>query len=295
MRRLTVSVAVLSLALLAACGSHADDAAAPAGAAAPPAAGDSGTRAADYDAASVKVESSIADCMKKAGFRYVAHPTRVDETDQRALYGGPQSLLQPDEKVQAFRAKYGFGLFAALVYPTDPAVGASPTDAGPNPNNAIRDGLDKAQQAAYDQALNGAGGESKAGGESTTSSGCAPTAAQKYFGSGPSKDQQAAAARNYAAFQNDPQVVAAAQKYADCLRGKGYPVASASPGTIEQSVQGSYFDKVSQGGTPGAAAAKTGLTNEIKAALDDLGCRTDYAKLARTRYAAVIQAGTGNG
>jgi hypothetical protein len=218
---------MLSLALLAACGSHADDAAAPAGASAPPAAGDSGNPAADYNAASVKAESSIADCMKKAGFQYVAHPTRVDETDQRALYG--------------------------------------------------------------------AGGESKAGGESTTSAGCAPTAAQKYFGNGPSEGQQAAAAREYAAFQNDPQVVAAAQKYADCLRGKGYPVASASPGTIEQSVRGSYLDKVSQGGTPGTAAAKIGLTNEIKAALDDLGCRTDYAELARTKYAAVIQAGTGNG
>jgi hypothetical protein len=129
MRRLTVSVAVLSLALLAACGSHADDAVAPAGASAPAAGGDSGNPAADDNAASVKAESSIADCMKKAGFRYVAHPTRVDETYQRALYGGPQSVLQPDEKIQAFRAKYGFGLFAALVYPAVRAARMQPVDA----------------------------------------------------------------------------------------------------------------------------------------------------------------------
>jgi hypothetical protein len=49
--------------------------------------------------------------------------------------------------------------------------------------------------------------------------------------------------------------------------------------------------KVTDLGSVSAAAAKTGLANEIKAALDDLDCRTEYATIARTRFAATIRAG----
>jgi len=299
MRRLTVCLATLSLTLLAGCGGKAADA---------PAAGtpkqDASTgaqstdsSASDANSAEVKAENMIADCMKAAGFQYVPHPVSYGDGGQVAKYAGMLSVLEPADQVRTFRAKYGFGAYSRLVFPNDPAVAVRDQDPSQNPNNAIRDALDPARQKAYDLALRGVSGglTAKDAANKSADQGCGGKAALKYYGTGPSKEQQAAASREYAKFENDPAVVAAAQKYADCLKNKGYRVSSAKPGWVEQSLFTTAMDKLGDTGKISATAAKTGLTNEIKAALDDLDCRTDYATLARTKYAAAIRTGNGAG
>jgi hypothetical protein len=148
------------------------------------------------------------------------------------------SVLEPADQVRAFRAKYGFGGYSRLVYPTDPAVAVQQMDPNQNPNNAIRAALDPARQKAYDQALEGDAREAKAGGKppkGPIDQGCGGAAGLKYYGTGPSKDQQAASAREYAKFQNDPAVIKAAQKYGDCAgpsahaAGTSRPSSSSSP------------------------------------------------------------------
>ena len=293
MRRLTVSLAALSLAVLAGCGGKAAD-----GAAAAPGTQSTGSAASDTNSAEVKAENMIADCMKGKGFQYVPHPLSFDEGNQVAKYAGLSSLLEPVDQVRAFRAKYGFGAYARLVFPNDPAVAVRQVDPSQNPNNAIRDALDPARQKAYDKALNGTAAAVKAGGKpaaGSTDQGCAGEASLKFYGTGPSKDEQAAAGREYAKFQNDPAVVSAAQKYADCLENKGYHVASAQPGRVEESMFDDASSKAENAGTVSAAAAKSGLATEIKAALADLDCRADYATIARTKYAAAVKAGNGVG
>jgi hypothetical protein len=303
MRPVILPLTALGLLLLAGCGGGpaADAAAQGSGVSAT---GSSGKAIqSKLDAQRQELENLTADCMKKQGFQYVPHALLMQNDDQVTRYGGPTSLLQPADEVRAFRQKYGFGAYARLVFPNDPAVALPVMDPGQNPNNAIRNALDPARQQAYDLALHGSDDDgSKTDGKKTagnSSQGCAGDAAQKVFGNGGQDNtaQKAAAQRAYTEYQTDPAVVAAAQNYADCLRGQGYKVTSTQPGTIETSLFNSAVDtvaKLSPGSVDGAAA-KSGLAAEIKAALADLDCRGDYATIARTKYAQAIVDGGGVG
>lgn len=302
MRRSTMRPAALALglALLAAgCGSQTE---APATAfdtppAGEPAAATSEAPAGDLDSAAVKAENMIADCMKKKGFRYVPHPLSFESGEQISRYAGMMYVLEPADQVRAFRAKYGFGGYSKLVYPNDPAVTVAAPDPSKNPNNGIRDALDPAQQKAYDKALNGNMGDLKKDVKPPKNAdmGCGGEASLKYYGSGPSENEQAANRREYAKFANDPAVVKAAQKYGDCLKAKGYKVKRAQPGWVEQEMFTTWADKAMNAGSVSATAARAGLTKEIKAALDDLDCGADYATIARTKYAKAVRAGGGVG
>lgn len=305
MRRSTMPQAALALAALglalpvAGCGRRAEATATafdtpPAGA---PAAATSKAPAGDPDSADVKAENMIADCMKSKGFRYVPHPLNFDSGEQISRYAGMLYVLEPADQVRAFRAKYGFGGYSKLVYPNDPAVTVRAPDPSQNPNNGIRDALDPAQQKAYDKALNGDGAGGKMGDKAPkgTDMGCGGEASLKYYGSGPSENEQAANRREYAKFANDPAVVKAAQKYGDCLKAKGYRVKRAQPGWVEQEMFTTWSDKAADAGSVSASAAQAGLTKEIKAALDDLDCGAEYATIARTRYAKAVRAGGGVG
>jgi hypothetical protein len=312
-----VPLAVLGLALSAGCGDEdpGTGAAGPAGAADPTGAAAPG----EADAQQLRVENLVADCMKKQGFRYVPRPLPMASDDQ-GRFTGPASVLEPADEVRRFRQKYGFGVFSRLVYPNDPAVAAPRIDPADNPNNAIREGLDPARRKAYDLALQGADDvrtdEDKAKKKADSGpQGCYGTASEQVYGPA-TRDEAAskAAERAYAAFQTDPETVAAAQQYADCLRGRGYPVTSARPGEVESSMSVAAMDgklpaegpdgaKVPTGGAATAAVAgaapvepevaRAGLEREIKAALADLDCRTGYATLVRAKHAKTITAGRG--
>jgi hypothetical protein len=325
MRRVLVPLAALSLALVAACGDKdsgsAEGADRPGGAPGATGAASEG----QVDAKQRDMENLVADCMKKQGFQYVPRLIPRGNNDLNR-FTGSSSVLESTEEVRKFRQKYGLGHYARLVYPNDPAVAEPVMDPSTNPNNKIREGLDPARRKAYDLALEGPAekadpklteDEAKRKQEDTKPEGCHAEASVKVYGDGtPDEATVKAAERAYRAFQTDPKVVAAAQKYADCLRGKGYKVESARPGEIDQAMSVAVVDgklpvddatgaKIPTGGAATAAVggsapvspevAKAALAVEIKAALADLDCRTDYATIARTKHAKAVADGIGVG
>jgi outer membrane murein-binding lipoprotein Lpp len=290
MRRLTVSGAVLSLFLVAGCSDADTDAGAGSGTAAKQEQGAVDAQGADspeaqLDDASVKAENMIADCMKKKGFQYVPQPSSfVNNQDKAARYSGPASVLEPPEQVRAFRAKYGFGGPAAQqAYPKDPMLAQpAPPDPSRNPNNGIREALDPARQKAYDKALEGDGRKEA---KPDADRGCGGEAALKFYGQAPTGQDEIASAREYRQFQTDPATVAAAQKYADCLKSRGYKITSAQPGKVEREMAEAAMVPVS------GSSAQAALAGDIKAALDDLDCRADYATVVRDKWAKAVRSG----
>jgi len=302
MRRTATALGIAGLAvatLLTGCGTNTGTSAAPPG----DATGISSSAGTDLDAAAVKAENMIADCMKKKGFQYTPHPLRFGAESQVDRYAGGLSVLEPADQVRAFRSKYGFGGYSKQVYPNDAALRPAASASGKNPNNAIRAALGPAQQKAYDRAFAGNSGEAETGQGAPNGDdvGCAGEASAKYFGT-QTDESRAASRRAYAQFENDPAVIEAAQKYAGCLKDRGYTVASTRPGKIEYELRSQFAGNGGAAKAAGSAddpagqgQAKEGLRKEIKAALDDLDCRTGYAELARTKYAAAVRSGGGVG
>ncbi|GAA2570612.1 hypothetical protein GCM10010435_51020 [Winogradskya consettensis] len=277
-----IPLAVLTTGLLlTGCGSSADEAAEST------ASDRAGASTTDEVTNRQNAEKEIADCMKAKGFQYEVPPPLTTNAPS-ADYSGTASLLKSDDELRDFRKKYGFGIYAQLVWPDDPEV-REPTSA-PNPNDAIRSALDPTRQKAYDAAL---GSESKGGSDAD---GCATAAAKKYLGTTDLDSAETREAkRAYEKYRTDAKVVRAARKYADCLTGKGYKVPSAEPGQVENGVYDSIVDPLQDGDDVTAAQAKNELPREVKAALADLDCRGDYAEITRTQYAAVAVRGGGEG
>ncbi|WP_229067519.1 hypothetical protein [Actinoplanes sp. DH11] len=294
MRRTLISLAatVTGLALLTGCGSSTDGTTG-SGAGTEPASGTTTAAATGElsDEASKRqtAEKLIADCMKEKGFQYEVPPP-FEMSSRSAEFTGTASLLKTDDELRQYRQKYGFGIYSAQVFPDDPMVKQPEMKPGNNPNNKIREALDPARQKAWDEALTA---EPKAG---RTTPGCSDDAYAKVFGSSdPDPQQQAKAKREYEKYRTDPAVVRAAQKYGDCLREKGYQVASTEPGRIDNGVFDLINAPIMGGKQVSATEAKTALAEEIKASLADVDCRGEYATLARTEYAEVAVRGGGAG
>lgn len=242
-----------------------------------------------------KLEDMIADCMKQRGFTYVAHPSVVDDSSGRSAnwIRGTDPALVPYAQLKTFREKYGFGIYSADVYPHDPQVAMRRSDPSANPNNAIIAALSPAQKQAYDVAMNGPGPEAKAGQPAPPSvpaaqQGCAEKASLAVYGdssqNAQAQQQQAASSdAAYRDFQTNPQLVAAAQTYASCLRQQGYQVSSALPGDVDRVMQQTVLQQRRNAGgdTIDANTARAGLQNEIKMALADLECGKSYEALAK--------------
>jgi hypothetical protein len=311
-RNAIVPLAALSLVVLAGCGGGADTSQQSSGAAGTES--NARTKVSAAEAKRHEMERLIADCMKKEGFQYIPDLRTMDGEDNATRFGGETSVLVPADEVRTFRQKYGFGAFARLVFPNDPVLKQYVMDpTKPGPNTPIVNAMDPAKRKAYDLALHGtADGSEKIPDPGTT--GCSGAAAEKVWPAGRNDTgkEQAANQRAYEKFQTDPAVVAAAQKYADCLRDKGYKVTSTQPGQVAMSL---YMDalRAAERANPASApigesgaqpagsapitaeAAKEGLQKEIKAALADLDCRGDYAQIARTKYADAVANGGGAG
>ncbi|GAB2943411.1 hypothetical protein GCM10027280_35150 [Micromonospora polyrhachis] len=280
---MSAAVAAAGLSLLAGCGGTDETPAA--GTAKGP---EKTQNVADEETAKrQKAENLLADCMKKKGFQYVPRTLEVNRsrTDD---FTGASSLLQPADTVRPLREKYGFAIFAEAVYPGDPVITRPDPNPDANPNNKIYGELSAAQQKAYDEAL---GTDGKSGKKIP---GCADEAYGATFGNSGSGDA-AAASREWDKFRSDPKVVAAAQKYGDCLRGRGYRITSSEPGLIEQAAAETVLARMPAGGVASMSVekAKAELVKEVKAALDDLDCRGDYAEIVRTKYPKVVQGGAG--
>jgi hypothetical protein len=250
---------------------------------------------------SVKMENLIADCMKAQGFQYTAHPMSYPDPGDTGAVGDPTQASY--DKLKQYRQKYGYAIYGRDVYPTDPAVGYTPST--PNPNNAIRDGLDQARRDAYDKALNGdfVKGGVKAGSKppgANADSGCSGKASAEIY---PPSDQQKKDPAKEAeykqlvqAFQTDPEVLKAAKDYGDCLRRAGFQVPSTKPGVIESTVQQIVLKERSDKPEKiDAAAAQQGLQTEIQKSLTDLECGKDYLRLAKPHMEKILSSDGGNG
>jgi hypothetical protein len=291
-RYAAAAIAVLSLT---ACGARPETGTSPS-ATTPGAAPDTSSPEGRAEADSVKFENLMADCMKAAGFTYVPHPMQY--TRPASNLAGQDPALVPYDQLKTYRAKYGFGVYARDVYPNDPNVAVPGTD-NPNPNNAIRDGLDPARRQAYDLALDN-GSRDKLSYEQAKKGvpkepgGCVDKVTKQVGPAEPAKTSdaaaEAAAQQATQAFQTDPQVLQAAQNYGSCLRNLGYTVPNTKPGFIEHTLE-QVVSAQHENTAPGSAAQ--GLTQEIKTALDDLDCGKDYEVKAKPFVRRLLSAGQG--
>lgn len=256
----------------------------------------------------IKLENLIADCMKAQGFNYVAHPVKPDVASEHNLSGRDPSQV-PFDALKAYREKYGFGIYGRDVFPTDPNVGNKKET--PNPNTAIRDALDSAQQKAYDKALKGKYSEGlttamveqqRGKPVERDESGCQQKAGLEVYPpqarleekQDPAKE--AAYAQALQNFYTDPKLLEESEAYGACLKQQGFSVRSTKPGTIESEVRNIIFtERSAQPGQIDLAAAQQGLRREITASLADLECGRNYLTLAKPFVEKLLAGEGGNG
>jgi hypothetical protein len=304
-RALPGAAAILGLTLIAGCGtSAATGSGSSAGTATASAGAGAGAGKHDSERASyVARENDLADCMRQQGFTYIPGSyvpgggKMVVGARSAQTYGDSSSMLYPDDVVRKWRSKYGFGVYSPLAYPDDPAIAEPPIPKMPkDPNQAVIAALDTAQRAAYYKARvgdpigDGNSGEHWKITAKTTkryNESCEGKIDEKYRRKPSAAENQAEQQRERAhkqiavRYKSDPDVTAAQTEYANCLKQRGYPEMT---GDAEAFV---VFMAPSRNEELSVAAAKKELRKEIKAALDDLDCRSSYAKIVRTKYPEV--------
>jgi hypothetical protein len=284
---LVAAVAVAMLPLVTGCGGSSDKTGSDSAAAA-----DSSTKAADGsgqlaipDGSSDEVkkmyvlENATAACMKKKGFTYTPHVVTPSSDDPLAGIDGRGYAVS-----KKFRQKYGFGNYAAAVYPNDPNAPFS--NAGGKhggktitPPDDDEKGFTPAQKEAYNNALNGVPPKTTDKEVLEKPGGCSGEAHVKAYGPDPSvadaKKQQAAREdanrSNGLALNGDPQLVQLAQQYATCLKAQGIPVTTTQPTGMFNMVR--LEQKVPENhATMSKEEALPLLTKEIDISLKDLEC-----------------------
>jgi hypothetical protein len=303
-----VSVAVAAILLTSACSSGGDGkSAAPEGPGAPgataggaPAPGSDGrldppAGAGEESKKEYTFTNEVAACMKQAGFTYVPY---VAASSVR-----PQDSADADrdyQRARESRAKYGFGAFAAYVYPGDPMVPGAAVDTAPDPNDAAYQALPADRKAAWDLALNGTSDRTQMKQSMLSGKGCIGQARTKVYGDQAKIDAdgkaQAEQARvNRQDLNGDAELVRLAQAYAACLRTKGYNPTSTAVTEIRTAMQLHWFGQAAQltrpagrqdpGSAPTSSrdrpslapdVARAQLTQEIQAALADIDCGKDF-------------------
>ncbi|MFJ8828229.1 hypothetical protein ACIREE_41745 [Streptomyces sp. NPDC102467] len=311
-RRLTATVAVSLLPLLAACGndagtgveSHSSDGGTTA-------AGSSGQLDVPADAnADLKkkylLENAIAACMKKQGFTYTP-VVPEDPADSWATNGADYALTMK------YRQKYGFGIYAGIVYPHDTAASgrtAAQQDSDRTPNADYVNTLTPEQKTAYDKVLGGPP-DPKAGAKTWT--GCQGEADKKVYGSAsPQERSTTTAGQNQAnaqALNGDPNLVALAQSYASCLRKEGVSVTTTQPTGIGDMVRLQALASTPPGaGGPVAVDAEGDsqkslskeealplLTKDIELAMRDLKCGKEFRAAYFPKFLKAPTSGGGAG
>ncbi|MEV6864029.1 hypothetical protein AB0M44_23845 [Streptosporangium subroseum] len=268
--------AALAMALLSGCGAETTPSAAPSGEKASPATDPHGKRR--------QMEAMRADCMKQKGFKYIPNIPPPLTTSSKA------SLLDRSGEYSAmrkYREKHGFGVYFASAYPDDPEEGwPKPI---PDPNMELAQSLSKTQYNARTVADNAcyAAVFTKLTGKKVSSTDDVYAQAETMYMK--ARERQ---------LDGDPQMVELAGDFGDCLKSKGYPVASRKPtamafnsGLIFQEQNNADLIKRLKSGeakTPEAMRmtpdeARPYLAREIKASLDDLECGRDFYAVFRSR------------
>ncbi|MEV0379293.1 hypothetical protein [Nonomuraea sp. NPDC050643] len=244
-----------------------------------------------------RLETAKADCMKRQGFKYIPYvaPEKPPTEEQRRRNSGDYPAMKK------YRQKYGFGVFAAHVYPKEMnQPGTEPAD---NPNKKVQGQLSGAQLGSY----------KKAGDV------CMIAAAKQVLGlelkSYDDYYEQMNAAVQRAVneqLDSDPKLVELAGAMATCLKGKGHTVGDTTPSAMSGRGQKAFLaqeDKLGRAQDPDvpdvAPSVKDGkiamfypptltpeearpyLDKEIKAALDDLECGKDFYPAYEPRSFAI--------
>lgn len=236
------------------------------------------------------IQNAIASCMRQAGFPYVAY---VPDP-------GPQNRDDFDRDYEASRKnreKYGFGAFAAAVYPDDLQAPGAKSLENNDPNSKTYQALAPDQKRAWDTAMMGTADTAQMKQAYNEGKGCEGGARVKVYGDekkikADSEAQAEQARRNRQNLNGDPELVRLAQGYASCLRTKGFPVNTTAVTEIRSALRFEWFGKYGQledranGGAPPTsssqrssidpAQARTMLTQEIQAALADLDCGREF-------------------
>jgi hypothetical protein len=293
-KRLRVSVATVLaislLPLLTACGGSGDESGASSGSAAGSganAANDSTTNAdgavqltvpdgVDDDTKKLYLtENTIAACMKKQGFTYTPHVGTPGDDTVAGLNAEDYAAGKKS------REKYGFGNYAALVYPDDPKApfgngGGRQGGKVLDPVDNDEKGFTDAQKKAYSAALSGPPAKSKA---EEKLGGCELEGSVAANGPALSADEEKKAwdakveenRANGLELNGDAQLVQLAQEYAACLKGQGIPVTTTQPTgmsdmvRLNQEVSEDHFSLTKEEALPL-------LTKEIDLSLKDLEC-----------------------
>ncbi|MFD7921751.1 hypothetical protein ACFV3R_21300 [Streptomyces sp. NPDC059740] len=300
------------LPLLAACGTGTDAGSEPHSAdGGRTAAGSSGQLDVPADAnADLKkrylLENAIAACMKKQGFTY----TPVAPEDPAASWttdGADYALTKK------YRQKYGFGVYAGIVYPHDAGASgraAGQADADDTPNADYVDTLTPGQKAAWNKAL-GAPPDPKSGKKGWT--GCQGEADKKVYGSASAEERSTTTASqdqaNAQALNGDPKLVALAQSYAACLRKEGIPVTTTQPTGIGEMVKLQALGSAPAGAGGVAPVGGDGhtrktlskekalplLTKDIELSLRDLACGKEFRAAYFPKFLKAPTSGGGAG
>ncbi|WP_405717617.1 hypothetical protein OG607_01320 [Streptomyces sp. NBC_01537] len=222
------------------------------------------------------MENGIAACMKKQGFSYTPHVGTGTPDAVNALDGADYALAKK------YRQKYGFGTYAAAVYPSDPeapggSAGGRMRGKTLTPTDDDEKGFTAAQLKAYDLALNGPPAKTKA---EEKEGGC--TAVGRAAAYGPALSQEAEKkawnARvqtnkdNGLVLNGDVQLVQLAQSYANCLRAGGIQVTSTQPTGMVDMVRLDLSEKLPEQHNWTKEAALPLLTKDIQISLKDLEC-----------------------
>lgn len=250
-----------------------------------------------------QLEAAKADCMKRRGFRYIAFvpPENKKTADEVKLESGDYQTMR------SYRQKYGFGVFAKMVYPKvfgSPAV--KPDHPVVDPNMKIQNDLSEPQFAAYQKAEGACTVESvkKVLGKTVRSH-------NDYYAQINKAIETASTSR----IDSDPKLVELAAAMATCLKGKGYSIGKTTPKAMSERGRAAFAaeeDKLGRAqhkDAPKVASspkdddelpmtympsmtpeeAKPYLNREIKAALDDLECGKDFYPVMSPRETEVNQ------
>ncbi|WP_228447026.1 hypothetical protein [Streptomyces paludis] len=226
-------------------------------------------------------ENTLAACMKKLGFTYTPYVGTPDSSENSGADGQDYAAAKKS------RQKYGFGTYAASVYPEDPSAPGS--NAGGklggkvlDPPNNDQAGFSPAQKEAYDTALNGPPSASK---EKEQLGGCTLEARVAAYGPQKSRAEEkktweAREEENRAnglELNGDAELVQLAQKYATCLKAEGIPVSTTQPTGMADMVRlGISMALPEHRPTLTKEEALPLLTKEITLALKDLECGKDF-------------------
>lgn len=305
--RFVVLVLAFSLVLMvAACGSSAPEAAAPADgataetpsgeAAALPGTEEFGLTREQLVTSIEAVEGLIASCMSEAGFEYIA----ADYDTVREGMLADKSL--PGLSEEEFIAQYGYGI--STLY-----TGLAPQQADANTpaklglgqqNIQIFNSLAPADQVAYSRALFGEHSDATfavalEGEDFSRTGGCTRMAVEQVF----APEQLTVTYNNPldSLIEQDPRMIAAFGEYADCIREAGFDYSH--PEQIEADLK-SRLDSITSGQppealSPDAATALTDLQGEERAvAAVAFSCEEDILTpveetIQRELFAAPVQ------